>query len=70
MTIKHFKEGLRGGGRRLIPYNLIQHSAVSNTVQEWVTELRVQPWNNGKEVPRWGVAEIQKMSLLTTERCK
>ena len=19
-------------------------------------------WNNGKEVPRWGVAEIQKMS--------
>ena len=22
----------------------------------------VNPWNNGKEVPRWGVAEIQKMS--------
>ena len=21
-------------------------------------------WNNGKEVPRWGVAEIQKMSQL------
>ena len=20
------------------------------------------PWNNGEEVPRWGVAEIQKMS--------
>ena len=20
-----------------------------------------QEWNNGKEVPRWGVAEIQKM---------
>ena len=19
------------------------------------------PWNNGREVPRWGVAEIQKM---------
>ena len=29
----------------------------------------VDPWNNGKEVPRWGVAGIQKMSPLTTERC-
>ena len=27
-------------------------------------------WNNGKEVPRWGVAEIQKMSSSTTGRCK
>ena len=27
------------------------------------------PWNNGKEVPRWGVAEIQKMSPPTTGRC-
>ena len=27
-------------------------------------------WNNGKEVPRWGVAEIQKMSPSTTGRCK
>ena len=27
------------------------------------------PWNNGKEVPRWGVAEIQKMSTSTTGRC-
>ena len=27
------------------------------------------PWNNGKEVPRWGVAEIQKMSPSTTGRC-
>ena len=26
-------------------------------------------WNNGKEVPRWGVAEIQKMSPSTTGRC-
>ena len=25
-------------------------------------------WNNGKEVPRWGVAEIQKMSPSTTNR--
>ena len=25
-------------------------------------------WNNGKEVPRWGVAEIQKMSPSTTGR--
>ena len=25
--------------------------------------------NNGKEVPRWGVAEIQKMSPSTTGRC-
>ena len=28
------------------------------------------PWNNGKEVPRWGVAKIQKMSPSTTGRCK
>ena len=26
-------------------------------------------WNNGKEVPRWEVAEIQKMSPSTTGRC-
>ena len=26
-------------------------------------------WNNGKEVPRWGVAEIQKTSPSTTGRC-
>ena len=26
-------------------------------------------WNNGKEVPIWGVAEIQKMSPSTTGRC-
>ena len=26
-------------------------------------------WNNGKEVSRWVVAEIQKMSLSTTGRC-
>ena len=25
--------------------------------------------NNGKEVPRWGVAKIQKMSPSTTGRC-
>ena len=32
-------------------------------------ELRqIRPWNNGKEVPRWGVAEIQKMSPSTTGR--
>ena len=24
-------------------------------------------WNNGKEVPRWGVADIQKMSPSTTD---
>ena len=29
----------------------------------------VLPWNNGKEVPRWGVAEILKMSPSTTGRC-
>ena len=28
----------------------------------------ITPWNNGKEVPRWGVAEIQKMSPPTTVR--
>ena len=27
-----------------------------------------QTWNNGKEVPRWGVAEIQKMIPSTTGR--
>ena len=26
-------------------------------------------WNNGKEVSRWGVAEIKKMSPSTTGRC-
>ena len=26
-------------------------------------------WNNGKEVPIWGVAEIQKISPSTTGRC-
>ena len=31
---------------------------------------RGNPWNNGKEVPRWGVAEIQKMSPSPTWRCK
>ena len=29
----------------------------------------LRSWNNGKEVPRWGVAEIQKMSPSTTGRC-
>ena len=28
---------------------------------------RSGPWNNGKEVSRWGVAEIQKMSPSTTD---
>ena len=32
-------------------------------------EAVLEAWNNGKEVPRWGVAEIQKMSPSTTERC-
>ena len=32
-------------------------------------QLELEAWNNGKEVPRWGVAEIQKMSPSTTERC-
>ena len=31
--------------------------------------LLLTTWNNGKEVPRWGVAEIQKMSTPTTGRC-
>ena len=26
----------------------------------------IKSWNNGKEVPRWGIAEIQKMSPPTT----
>ena len=32
-------------------------------------QLELEAWNNGKEVPRWGVAEIQKMSPSTTGRC-
>ena len=32
--------------------------------------IRAEAWNNGKEVPRWGVAEIQKMSPSKTGRCK
>ena len=32
-------------------------------------ETELWAWNNGKEVPRWGVAEIQKMSPSTTGRC-
>ena len=31
-----------------------------------LSELVNWSWNNGKEVPRWGVAEIQKMSPSTT----
>ena len=27
------------------------------------------PWKNGKEVPRWEIAEVQKMSPSTTGRC-
>merc|ERR1711884_87458 len=34
--------------------------------EEMYLQVRPEPvvlsWNNGKEVPRWGVAEIQKMS--------
>ena len=30
----------------------------------------MRAWNNGKEVPKWGFAEIQKMSPSTTGRCK
>ena len=30
------------------------------------TTTEVDPWNNRKEVPRWGVAELQKMSPPTT----
>ena len=33
------------------------------------TCITFKPWNNGKKVPRWGVAEIQKMSPSTTGRC-
>ena len=30
-------------------------------------EYHLESWNNGKEVPRWGVAEIQKMSPSTRD---
>ena len=33
------------------------------------TNTRPVSWNNGKEVPRWGVSETQKMSPSTTGIC-
>ena len=44
----------------LMPWN-----APNYRFTHWATV----PWINGKEVPRWGVAEIQKMSPSTTGRC-
>ena len=43
-------------------------SELKKEVQKIVTE--VLTWINGKEVPKWGAAEIQKMSSPTTGRCK
>ena len=39
---------------------------VAGQLHPWSQIAEVLPvaWNNGKEVPRWGVAEIQKMSPL------
>ena len=43
---------------------------------KWMLEMYnnkvkvLESWNNGKEVPRWGVAEIHKMSPSTTRRCE
>ena len=34
--------------------------------QVGITYSTVQSWNNGNRAPRWGVAEIQKMSPPTT----
>ena len=45
----------------------------SVVLQSYMIDLCVSQgcsWKNGKEVPRWGVAEIQKMSPSTTVRCK
>ena len=36
----------------------------------YLKDFMAKPWNNGKEVPRLGVAEIQKMSPSTTRRCE
>ena len=38
---------------------------------DWIRERgpACSTLNNGKEVPRWGVVEIQKMSPSTTGRC-
>ena len=35
----------------------------------WSAIGEIVSWKNGKEVPRWGVAEIQKVSPSTTGRC-
>ena len=67
-------------GRSLIP-SFVLHFGQNKSFLNWVTfylpaavasyfNVLFDTPNNGKEVPRWGVAEIQKMSPSTTGRCK
>ena len=55
----------RGDGRPPPPAQPCHHG-LSGTRNLCIV---VESWNNGNEVPRWGVAEIQKMSPSTTWRC-
>ena len=43
-------------------YNVRKGRLPTSTFPFIECQLALLPWNNGKEVPRWGVAEIQKMS--------
>ena len=48
-------------------YNKCRNSAGESTATlQSYTATELHTWNNGKEVPRWGVADIQKMSPSTT----
>ena len=55
-------------GRRQNSHSKTENSGVQDRRLVFITAFIA--WNNGKEVPRWGVAEIQKMSPSTTGRCK
>ena len=61
----------RSGCQRLVPGSYILASILKVSQCQYPCSLSVAwPWNNGKKVSRWGVAEIQKMTPSTTGRCK
>ena len=52
-------------------YFWLENGLGGSLLHRWEEQPGYQrSWNNGKEVPKWGVAEIQKMSPSTTGRCK